>query len=356
MKGKSLLLTCLPALLIISTIVVNVGSTPLPKLYVDPPSVVDPASCFFTINIKISNVVDMWSFQFRLTWNPSFLEIPDDPGTLNKVEGVAEGPFLKWGGPSPPEPTRITSQVNQATGTLDVAATILGVPLVDAYPASGNGTLVTITFHLVDAYGSSTLHLSNTFVYAIDPIDPYNPKPTDHTTGDGSFSDGGYEVKIHQTAPSKTVICQGHSGKFNGYDLNVTVHNVGTTTKTFNVATYYNSSSWTIIGTQPGTLGGKQTQTFKWNLTDVPKGKYVIKVTVGTNSYVSDYTIRITMEGDVVAEWGLVDIVDIVYVAIHFGARKGEPNYDAIADINGDGIIDIVDIVLIAIHFGERDP
>jgi hypothetical protein len=49
----------------------------------------------------------------------------------------------------------------------------------------------------------------------------------------------------------------------------------------------------------------------------------------------------------------IVDIVDIVIVAIHFGAEEGEPEYEANADLNGDGTIDIVDIVIVAIHFGE---
>ena len=31
------------------------------------------------------------------------------------------------------------------------------------------------------------------------------------------------------------------------------------------------------------------------------------------------------MPGDVAPEFGLVDIVDVVYVAIHFGSEIGEP-------------------------------
>jgi parallel beta-helix repeat protein len=53
---------------------------------------------------------------------------------------------------------------------------------------------------------------------------------------------------------------------------------------------------------------------------------------------------------------GLIDIVDIVIVAIAFGSRPGDPNWDPYADINQDGIVDIVDIVMIAIHFGEAYP
>lgn len=56
-----------------------------------------------------------------------------------------------------------------------------------------------------------------------------------------------------------------------------------------------------------------------------------------------------------------VDIYDLAYVGIRFGAEKGKPAlgvqpYEANADINNDGIIDIIDIATIGIHFGDTDP
>ena len=50
---------------------------------------------------------------------------------------------------------------------------------------------------------------------------------------------------------------------------------------------------------------------------------------------------------------GNIDIFDIVVLAIAFGARGGDPNWNVEADINLDGIIDIFDIVKIALKFGE---
>jgi hypothetical protein len=47
---------------------------------------------------------------------------------------------------------------------------------------------------------------------------------------------------------------------------------------------------------------------------------------------------------------GVVDIVDLVRVALRFGdAGEGID-----VDLNRDGVVDIVDIVLVALHFGER--
>jgi len=48
-----------------------------------------------------------------------------------------------------------------------------------------------------------------------------------------------------------------------------------------------------------------------------------------------------------------VNIVDIVMVAIHFGATLETPNYDLFLDLNVDFQINIVDLVTIAINFGE---
>ncbi len=51
----------------------------------------------------------------------------------------------------------------------------------------------------------------------------------------------------------------------------------------------------------------------------------------------------------------IVDIVDVVIVAIAFGSQPGDDNWDPRADIAAEyGLIDIVDIVTVAIHFGEE--
>ena len=52
----------------------------------------------------------------------------------------------------------------------------------------------------------------------------------------------------------------------------------------------------------------------------------------------------------------IVDIVDIVIVAIAFGSRSEDPDWNPVADLNYDNLIDIVDIILVAIHFGETYP
>jgi hypothetical protein len=68
-------------------------------------------------------------------------------------------------------------------------------------------------------------------------------------------------------------------------------------------------------------------------------------------------TLRLAKFG--MPEWdidgnGIVDIVDIVIVALAFGSQTGDDKWDRRADIAAAfGLIDIVDIVKVAIHFGE---
>jgi len=53
---------------------------------------------------------------------------------------------------------------------------------------------------------------------------------------------------------------------------------------------------------------------------------------------------------------GMVDIFDIVQLALAFGSKPGDPNWNLEADINLDGTIDIFDIVQIALKFGSQAP
>lgn len=66
--------------------------------------------------------------------------------------------------------------------------------------------------------------------------------------------------------------------------------------------------------------------------------------------------VRRYRPGDVAKAYGEINIVDVVYVAIHFDSKKGELEYDPIADINGDDFVNIVDIVIVALDFDETYP
>jgi len=50
----------------------------------------------------------------------------------------------------------------------------------------------------------------------------------------------------------------------------------------------------------------------------------------------------------------IVNILDLIMVAVHFGTHEGEENYAKEADLNNDGVINILDLIIVAQHFGEQ--
>jgi hypothetical protein len=66
---------------------------------------------------------------------------------------------------------------------------------------------------------------------------------------------------------------------------------------------------------------------------------------------VTSVTFTVTIPADANAD-GIVDMLDLVYVATNLGGRGdfdgGEP------DVDGDGVVHVEDLMLVAAHFGER--
>ncbi len=73
----------------------------------------------------------------------------------------------------------------------------------------------------------------------------------------------------------------------------------------------------------------------------------------GETASLSPFAIFKPFPWDVTGD-GYVGIDDIFTVASHFGAEKGQPNYEPLCDINGDGYIGIDDIFTAAQHFGQE--
>jgi len=98
----------------------------------------------FTIDINISDVFDLYGWEFRLRWNSTLLD----------VVNVTEGSFLKQGGN-----TFFTFKTNNTAGYILVDCTLLGSIL----GVSGNGMLATVEFY-VESAGESILDLYNTIL------------------------------------------------------------------------------------------------------------------------------------------------------------------------------------------------
>jgi hypothetical protein len=145
-------------------------------------------------------------------------------------------------------------------------------------------------------------------------------------------------------------------------NINVTVANQGDYTETFNITIYANTNP---IETKQITLtkGASTTITYTWNTTSFNKGNYTLWAyawPVPGETYTADNTlvdgwVVVAMPGDINAD-GIVDIFDCVKIALAFGAKPHDPNWDPNSDIDNSHLTDIFDLVIVAIHFGETDP
>lgn len=318
-----------------------VGTT----VYVDPPSYTEKVGNLFTVNVSISDEMDLYGWQVGVAFNSSILQ------AIN----VTEGEFLKRKGVST---LWAPGNINNTEGTIAFSGGSLTGP---PYGLNGTGQLMAITFN-VTGPGTTSIHLTdgillNSTLATMDAV-----------FKDGTITGGG--VAITKVKPAKTVVGQGFLCR-----INVTVTNKGDFTETFNTTAYADLVvppivDEIIIGTITVTLdpGNSTTLLFTWNTTGVAKGDYTIsgyatpvQGEIGTtdNTYI-DGNVTVAMIGDITGPdgWpdGKVDIRDIATIARHFGCNKGDLCYVPNYDLNCDGKIDIRDIATAAIHFGEVDP
>jgi hypothetical protein len=427
-------------------ILTEVSASPGTTVYVYPSTKIVSVGQTFVVEIRISDVYDLYGWEFKLSWDPSLLD----------VTGVTEGEFLKRGGD-----TFFYSKTNNTAGYILVDCTLLG----DISGVSGNGTLATAEFYaetegtsILDLYdtilinsseqpiihtatdgtvdillphdvaitsvdasptaviigqtitvtvdaanqGASTetftvtaYYDSNTIgtqtvtlaaggittlvfnwdtttaatgTYTIKAVASTVPGETD--TADNTLTDGtvkilpdAHDIAIVNVAPTKTIVGQGLTQR-----IQVTIENQGGYNETFNVSVYYNTTN--LIATQSVTLEGGSSVTivFVWDTSAVTKGSYILsavaslvpeEVDTTDNAYV-DGAILVAMAGDISGPDGvpdgLVDIDDVIPVALAFGSKRGDARYEPNCDINDDDLIDIDDVIIPAIHFGEIDP
>lgn len=146
----------------------NSPPPPAPKpafIYVDPESIIDPAlvPCNnFSVNINIINGTDVYTFTFKLSFDPTIIE----------AVSIIEGTYLSNVGPT----TILTDEIDNIAGFVRFSVTLNAPP-----GANGDGTLATVTFHVI-GNGASNLTLSDTSL--ADSV----PQPIPHTTKNGYFA------------------------------------------------------------------------------------------------------------------------------------------------------------------------
>jgi len=165
MKKKAIIiLSCLAILMIVIAFVIfyMVMNRPTPStmVYMDPQTISGTLGQNFTINIRISNVIDLYGWELKLRWNATILD----------VVNVTEGQFLKSHGE-----TFFHQIVNEA-GYLVLDCTLLG----DVSGVNGSGVLATVEFY-AEGKGESVLDLYDTIL--ISSLE----QPIAHEATDGYF-------------------------------------------------------------------------------------------------------------------------------------------------------------------------
>jgi hypothetical protein len=128
--------------------IVSIAFAPitLPTVLVDPPTIMSNVGGSITVNVNIQGVVDLFSYELKLGFNPDILA----------VTSVTEGPFIITQTTSPMGTYFVT---NTYSNFIYVACVTLG-----RYPGvSGSGTLVTMTFDVIEA-GTVDLDLYDTIL------------------------------------------------------------------------------------------------------------------------------------------------------------------------------------------------
>ncbi len=335
MKEKKLL-TYMLSILIVSSF--NLTSFPLltkaetsTLVYIDPELTLTQLNTTFSVNISISEVTDLCSWQAYIYYRNEIL----------KATGYAEGPFLKSHGPTLFD-GGYDNNYNETHGEIWMYC----LRTWSGAGVNGSGTLATVTFE-AKMGGTTPLSLANTI------LGNSTAQRISHTTVDGIVEVAGANVAVLSVVPSKTVVCQSYPIK-----INVTVENQGDYTETFNLTVYANTTgiSRTEVILTSHTF---TTVTFTWNTTGFAIGNYSLSayaepVPGETNTEDNTYTdgwVSVAIPGDVNAD-GIVDIFDCVIVALAFGSNPDDPNWNANADINGDYLIDIFDLVVVALWYG----
>jgi len=156
-RGKTILWLALTAI-ILGSLIPLMATAQTGAIYVDPSEIHndDLSTDEFTIDINVEGMVDLYGLGFELRFAPYTQTLV--------VSGVVEGDFLAQGGYE----TDFFYQISAFTGVVEIYVGRFGpVP-----GASGDGTLVSISFKVLDA-GDSVLNIARLEMYNSEPVQIY---------------------------------------------------------------------------------------------------------------------------------------------------------------------------------------
>jgi len=336
--GKPAICPALVILLAFSTIISNyqpstTRAQTTTTLYIDPELTVADMDATFSVNINVSEVTDLCSWQVYIYFKNEILEAIE----------YTEGPFLKSHGPTMFDGS-FDNNHNSTYGELWMYC----LRTWPGYGVDGYGTLATVTLK-AKLGGTSPLTLTKTI------LGNSTAQRISHTTTDGTVYVGGPDVAIISVVPCKTIVGQGYPMR-----IDVTVENQGDLTVTFNITVYANTTAIETQTVNSMPNGTSTILTFTWNTTGFAKGNYTIWAyawpvpgeTDTADNTCEDGWVLVSCVGDVSGD-KKTTISDIVLVIGKFGTLPSSLGWNPNMDIDGNDKVTIGDIVITINNFGN---
>jgi hypothetical protein len=348
-----------------------------------------PAECTtFTVNVTAANVVDLYAFDFNVTWDPTLIELVDVDYCISTI----------WG-----SYYEAKKEINNTAGYFWYVATSLDGAPDDPYGFNGTSKIVTLTFHIIydpcyltiDYFRECDIEL-NVKKLADSNGDPMSP----HNIHGGYYRINAIQPVIQMRPSTVTVSAVGtifqveiwivnatklHDYfayiEFNTTHLDILSVEVDTTflTGPYEIFQIWKSDEYGfveiwIVQQQPGevlangegklaTLTFNVTECVMWTTPTLPdlhswiEFDYVY-ISVKCPTYAEIWPSALAVEdceffylpipGDVNCD-GIVNVLDLQLVASEYGDCS---TYD----LNEDGEVELLDLVIVAINYGRDEP
>jgi hypothetical protein len=311
----------------------------------------------FTVYINVTDVVDLYGWEFQLDYDPSVLDL-----TYNATFA---------GGLNTPTIT-FKDSTNETGGHLWWAVST-------SYPTTSgishtDHAIFEVHFTAIST-GTSNLDLSGTI------LSDSGANAISHATLDGSVG-----VQTLDLTVTGVEICNKHAnetwthsiyandtyagGSDYYYPVNVTIQNAGTlSASSFKVKleVYYDITSETSAEQSISSLAGSSTKEITFSNVFHPTktgvaGRYSLKVTVDSENTVAEDNeanneltkndFMVTVMGDINRD-RTVNILDGVKLSLAWTAVPGNTHWNVAADLNHDDVINVLDGARMSLNWGS---
>jgi hypothetical protein len=289
-----------------------------------------------TLNVTVSNVVNLNGWQIKVVFNPAMLACSDVVVPLDNMLGPLSGT------------SGLYVMFDNTVGYVKAFVALDGTQVV-----SGSGTLCQITFSVLQA-GMSAVTFADVGVrIGGTALFDANVDRIPFSTLNGNVQVGGSGFQSYTFSCMKEGIAY-DVGLFTNSTVSSFSYN-----ETANTATFFLSGLGGTVGSCTGSIplammNGTLVILVNSSATYSSQSKDSLNEYLCFSYGQSNVRVEVlaTIPGDLNGD-RKTDMRDLAMVAKAFGGRAGSPRWNPIADTNGDGVIDMKDASFVAKNFGR---